>query len=222
MMLTVADKVLPLEPCRRPGRPRDARAERAILEATMDLVAEVGFAGLTVDAVAARAAVGKATIYRRWASKADLLYAAMEALHEEWETPDTGSLRADLVAVFEHLAEYVVATRAGRAMPALVAEAETNGELSDLVHRFVHDRREKTRAIFERARERGEIGDGFDVELAIDMACAPVFYRRLLSGAPIRAEDGARVVSMLLDGIAGSATAGASSAKATARAARAV
>lgn len=190
--------------CRRPGRPRDAHAERAILEATIDLVAEVGFAGLTVDAVATRAGVGKATIYRRWSSKAELLYAAMEATHEEWEPPDTGSLRGDLVAVFEHLAEHVAATRAGKSMPALIAEAETNSELAALVHQFVDDRRTKTRVVFERARQRGEIGDGFDVELAIDMACAPVFYRRLLSGAPVRAGDGERIVAMLLDGIGGS------------------
>jgi AcrR family transcriptional regulator len=203
MMPPVQDDVMALEPCRRPGRPRDARAERAILEATMDLVAEVGFGGLTVDAVAARAAVGKATIYRRWSSKTELVYASLEASHEEWETPDTGSLREDLVALFDHLASYVTETRAGRAMPAVVAEAETDPELGDLVHRFVHDRRARAHEIFERAQARGEVAVDFDVELAIDMACAPVFYRRLLSGAPVEPGDADRVVTMLLDGIGG-------------------
>ncbi|MEO7557098.1 MAG: TetR-like C-terminal domain-containing protein [Acidimicrobiales bacterium] len=196
----------PNESARRPGRPRDVHAERTILEATIDLVAEVGFGGLTVDAVAARAAVGKATIYRRWASKAELVYAAMEATHEEWVPPDTGSLRADLVAVFDHLAEHVVETRGGRAIPALVAGAEINAELAELVHRFVAERRARTCLVFDRARARGEIGDEFDVELAIDMTCAPVFYRRLLSGAPLAPGDGERVVDMLLGGIAGTVT----------------
>jgi AcrR family transcriptional regulator len=192
---------VPLVSTRRPGRPRDARAEAAILEATIDLVAEVGFGGLTVDAVAARAAVGKATIYRRWSSKTELLYAAMEATHEEWEPPDTGSLRADLVAVYAHLVDHVVGSKNGKVIPALVAEGETNAELAAFMHRFVDDRRAKTRDVFERARARGEIDASFDVELAIDMVTAPVFYRRLLSGAPLRAVDGEQVVGMLLDGL---------------------
>ena len=197
----MTDAAAAAPPSRRPGRPRDAGAEPAILDAAIDLVAEVGFGGLTVDAVAARAGVGKATIYRRWSSKGDLLLAAMEAAHEEMQEPDTGSLRGDLIAVWEHLADHVFESAAGRAMPALVAEAETNAELADLLHRFVHDRRTKTRTIFDRALQRGEVGSGFDVELAIDMVCSPIFYRRLLSGAPIRSGDGRRVVAMLLDGL---------------------
>src|SRR4051794_23872567 len=88
---------------RRPGRPRDARHDEAILEATMALLSEAGYARLTIDGVAARAGVGRPTIYRRWPSKPALVVAAL--LHApQIQVPhaDTGSLRADLIKVLRH------------------------------------------------------------------------------------------------------------------------
>src|SRR4051794_33161402 len=94
-------------PARRVGRPRDQRAEGAILDATVALVGEVGFGNLTVDAVAARAGVGKATIYRRWASKEELVIAAVTCLRHGVEAPDTGSVVDDLAGYWGAMADYV-------------------------------------------------------------------------------------------------------------------
>jgi AcrR family transcriptional regulator len=188
-------------PARRVGRPRDERAEKAILDATVALVGEVGFGNLTVDAVAARAGVGKATIYRRWASKEELVIAAVTCLRAGIEAPDTGSVVDDLAGYWAAMADYVRTSEGGKVMPALVAEAACNPALGDLLHRFVDERRARVRKILTRAQERGEVRDDIDLELVIDMFSAPVFYRRLLSGAPLRPADGARLAAQLLNGI---------------------
>jgi AcrR family transcriptional regulator len=186
---------------RRVGRPRDENAEKAIIDATVALVGEVGFGNLTVDAVAARAGVGKATIYRRWTSKEELLLSALSCLSHEVDAPDTGSLAGDLAGLWGNIADHVRTSEAGRAMPSLVAEAECNPDLRAVLHRFVDSRRAVTRALLHRAQARGEVRDDIDVELAIDMFSGPIFYRRLLSGAPIRRSDGERAVELLLNGI---------------------
>ena len=109
---------------RRPGRPRSAEADLAILEAAVDLFAEGGFDGLTVEGVAARANVGKATIYRRYPCKVDLVIAASRsfALDGDDLPPDTGDTRADLHALVEWLIAMVTTTPIGRALPMMVAD----------------------------------------------------------------------------------------------------
>ena len=82
-------------PRRTPGRPRSEASHHAIIEATLELLIESGYGALTMDAVRTRAGVGKATIYRRWSSKEELVSDAIVVLHEEFDTPDTGSLRGD-------------------------------------------------------------------------------------------------------------------------------
>jgi hypothetical protein len=86
-------------------------------------------------------------------------------------------------------------------MPALVAEAACNPALGDLLHRFVDERRSKVRGILAKGQERGEVRDDVDIELVVDMFSAPVFYRRLLSGAPLRPADGQQIARLLLNGV---------------------
>jgi AcrR family transcriptional regulator len=198
---TLGDAPIPSPTKQRVGRPRDERAEKAIIDATIALVGEVGFGNLTVDAVAARAGVGKATIYRRWSSKPELLLAALNCIAHEVDAPDTGSLVGDLAGLWGNIADHVRNSEAGRAMPSLVAEAECNPELRAVLHRFVDRRRAVTRGVLERAQQRGEVRDDIDLELVIDMFSGPIFYRRLLSGAPIHRSDGERFVQLLLTGI---------------------
>jgi AcrR family transcriptional regulator len=88
-------------PRRMPGRPRSEASHQAIIRATLELLLEVGYGPLTMEAVRLRAGVGKATIYRRWSSKEELVRDAIVALHEEFDVPDTGSLRGDYHAIAE-------------------------------------------------------------------------------------------------------------------------
>lgn len=185
-----------------PGRPRDACAEARILDATLELLSEVGFAGLTVDGVAIRAGVGRATIYRRWPSKGALLLAASQCLVGDVAEPDTGTLRGDLLALTSGLVEHLRDTPMGCLLPTLAAEARANPELAELVTEFADDRRAHVRAVLRRARDRGELRVGTDLELLIDVIAGPAFYRMMISGGPPTAARMAKVVAMVLDGVA--------------------
>ena len=136
---------------RPPGRPRDPRADAAILTAVVELLAEVGFGGLTVDAVAHRAGVGKATIYRRWDGKEQLVLDALSTEVQLMATPDTGDLATDLLQIYEPMAEPVAQQSATRLMPALAAEAAVNPELADRLRSFVAMRRGAARDALQRA-----------------------------------------------------------------------
>lgn len=170
---------------RRPGRPRSIACDEAILRAALDEYAERGYEGMSVDAVAARAGVGKATIYRRYQSKTELVVAAASAAaHEDW-TPATGAdLRADLRAVLEKVRS-VFGTTAGRAARMVLADSLSHPDLADAFHALVAQRRAPTRRIIERAIERGEVSPRVDAGVIADMLGGPVFYRMLISGDPV-------------------------------------
>ena len=116
-------------PARAIGRPRDARADRAILTATLQLMAERGVRDLRMDDVAERAGVGKATIYRRYRSKDELVSDAVATLVSEIAIPDTGSTRADLMALMTQAVELYSGSLAARLMPAVLEETRRNPEL---------------------------------------------------------------------------------------------
>ncbi|WP_426571785.1 TetR/AcrR family transcriptional regulator [Aquihabitans sp. McL0605] len=186
---------------RRPGRPRDARADEAILAAVIEQLAESGFGGLTIDAVAHRAGVGKATIYRRWSGKEQLVLDALAAGHLPVFEPDTGTLRDDLIAYYEPLAEAEAQQAAVRLMPALAAEAALNEELAGQLRSFVADRRGPVAAILARGRDRGEIAEGIDIDLTVDQLTGPIMYRLYFSGAPVNPKVIAALVDRVLRGI---------------------
>lgn len=171
---------------RGPGRPRSARADAAILEAALSELVERGFAGMSVEQVADRAGVSKATIYRRYPTKTDLVIAAMEASgRATTAAPDTGSLRGDI----EALAQIVLAAGRGDprrilAMPRLVAEAAcTDPDLFEAVQRsLIGPRRAAVRGALERAVERGELPRTLDLEVATDLYLGPVIFYLLRTG----------------------------------------
>ncbi len=178
------------------GRPRSAEADRAIIDAAIDEFIEMGWDGLTVEGVAARAGVGKATIYRRYPSKLDLLLAAAELLAEEkGPLPDTGTLAGDLHALGRSYARTLTRTRAGRAIPATVAAMERSPEVARAHRQFVAARRAAMSALVTRAVERGELEPDVDAPLMVDMLVGPLFYRVLFSQEPV----GDRVVDALVD-----------------------
>jgi AcrR family transcriptional regulator len=188
---------------RPPGRPRSAEADRAILRAAVDLLADEGYGGVTMEGVAARAGVGKATVYRRWASKSALVVDAISACRESgWQPPDTGSARDDLLAFVQGFMHHLRTSDAGRVMPALVTELARNPELAVAFREgFVQPRRNRVLDAVRRGVERGEVGAGVDPELVADAVVALLLHRFLVTGMEI--DDGLpeRLVDMLWQGI---------------------
>ena len=169
-------------PRRMPGRPRSEASHQAIIEATLELLVEAGYGSLTMEAVRTRAGVGKATIYRRWASKEELVRDAIVFLHDEFDTPDTGSLRGDYAALAA-----VVRASASRGgvtlMPRLLGEAVNDPELFAIFRaNLVEPRRAALRTVLGRAVARGEIRGDIDLELILDLFAGPAVYRLLITG----------------------------------------
>lgn len=193
-------------PARARGRPRSEPARQAILSAAADLLLTRGLAAVSMDAVAARAGVSKATIYRWWPTKETL---ALDALYEQLtepspEPPDTGTLRGDLLALLLGWIERVGDRPFGRVIGALITEAATDPVFGKLYReRYVEPRRAQARTIFARAMGRDEIAMGTDVEAAIDLLYGALYHRLLNGHAPLTQEFVETVVGIVVAGIGG-------------------
>ena len=189
---------------RPPGRPRSPEADRAILRATVDLLADEGYGGVTMEGVATRAGVGKATVYRRWPCKSALVVDAVTACREHGsQPPDTGSTREDLLVFVRGFMDHLRTSDLGRVLPALLAELSRNPELaSEFREGFVLPRRAKVLAAVQRGVERGEVRSGVDAELVADGVVALLMHRFLVTGMEIDDDLPERVVDILWRGIA--------------------
>ena len=188
----------------RRGRPRSEKARNAILEAAAELLLLHGLGAMSMDAVAERAGVSKATIYRWWPSKEMLALDALLAWAAASAPPrDTGSLRGDLLALVRPWVREIRRQPFGRVIAALVTEAQSDPQFAEAYRtRFVEPRREAMRAAFARAAERGEVPAGLDVEVAVDLIYGPLYHRLLHGHAPLTARFAENVVDMALAGIA--------------------
>ena len=185
------------------GRPREERADRAILRAAIELIAAQGVRDLRMDDVADRARVGKATIYRRYRSKDELVTAAVSALVSEITVPDTGSTRADLLALMHSAVEVYRGSVEASVMPSLVDAMSRDVELARSVREeFLAGRRAALRAVLERGVERGDLRADLDLELGLDVLGGPLFYRLLITGGPIDRQLADGVVELILRGFA--------------------
>lgn len=179
-------------------RRRSSRAHAAILAATIDLLAELGFAGLTIEGIAALAGVGKSTIYRHWSSKAQLVIEAFGSLARVDPPVRTGDLRADLVARLRALITAVNSPPLGPIIPSLIDAAERDPELAELHRQFTAQRRRSVLDVLESAIDQGVVDPAADVELVADLLAGPVFYRRLISRAALDPSYAERLVDTLL------------------------
>ena len=177
---------------------RSRRAESAILDATLALLAELGFGGLTIDGIAARAGVGKATIYRHWSSKAEVALEAFRAFVPPLEDPDTGSFADDIRGVLHQIVEGLSNSPLAGILPSLVEAAERDPEMERLFREFGTSRRAVLRGIFSRAAARGELREGLDADVAIDLLVGPIFTRRLVSRAPVTKKHANAVIDLIL------------------------
>ena len=185
------------------GRPREVRADQAIRTAALELMAEQGVQALRMGDVATRAGVGKATIYRRYRSKDELVTDAVGGLVSEIAVPDTGSTRGDLLALMNEAVELYSNSLAAGLMPTVVDEMSRNPEFAEIARdRFLTGRRAALREVFERGVGRGDLRRDLDVELALDVLGGPLFYRLMITGGPIDARLATNVVELILRGFA--------------------
>jgi AcrR family transcriptional regulator len=185
------------------GRRRSVRSHEAIIRATQELLVERGYRELTIEGVAARAGVGKQTIYRWWPSRAALVLEAYLAGSDAIEPPaHAGSTREDVRALLVWLAEVLAQPIGGRVVAGLIADLQGDVDLAEGFHRnVVPARRAAMLAALERGRRRGEIRRDADLEVAVDTLHGAVFYRVLLSGAPVDEAFAERVADQVLSGI---------------------
>lgn len=185
------------------GRPRSVEADSAILSATRALLAERGWADLTIAAVAARAGVAKSTLYRRWPGKADLVVDAMAELFSHLEVADRGSILQDALATVGQYVELLQLPETQAALLALVAEADRDGSLREKVRGQVIDpQRRLVDEAWERACTRGEVEGETDIDLVFDMISGTLVHRILIKGEPVDEAYLTRLVTVLLTGLA--------------------
>ena len=191
------------EPAPR-GRPRSVKAHAAILEAAAWLLLEYGLDAVSMDAVAARAGVSKATIYRWWPTKETL---ALDALYTEWSAAapvprDTNSLRGDLVELMAPWARLVTAQPYARVIAALLAKTRADPAFAaEYRQHVIEPRRDQAREIFYRAIERGELQAGVDLEVALDLIYGPLYLRLLQDHAPLDDAFVEAAIDLALTGI---------------------
>lgn len=184
------------------GRPRSEEAHQAILDATLELLVEVGFSALTVEGVAQRAGVGKATIYRRWASKLPLVVEAFGQL-PGFEEVDTGNLARDLKEMLRSYIELFNSTPLAGVLPSLAGERAHNPELSELFDPVIKARRQPLVRAFERAARRGELPPDLDLELAADLVVGPIAVCLFFKGGRLQPKMVGPIVDVALGGIRG-------------------
>jgi AcrR family transcriptional regulator len=182
----------------RPGRPRDPACDAAILQAVLDVFAEEGYAGVSMDGIAARAGVGKATIYRRYSSKAELVVEAVRcgASVDDW-LPDTGDLRADLASMMQPLIDRLRGDDA-KLLTMFSAERLREPELQEQFNRSViGKKREHLRHLVASAVERGDLPADVDVELIAEVPPALIWHHALY-GLPMEDDLLERILNLVL------------------------
>ena len=185
------------------GRPRSPEADRAILAAALDLLASRGLAAMSIEEVAARAGVGKATIYRRWPSKGLLaLDAFVASFQAEQPLPDTGTLRGDLTAALTAWVQLVTQTPMGPMLTGLIAEAQHDPSLrAAWRERVLEPLRGQHRIMLDRAIARGELPATVDQEVILDLFFGAAQHRLLLGHLPLTDDFTRSLVDVILDGI---------------------
>jgi AcrR family transcriptional regulator len=187
------------------GRPRDPEADRAILQATVELLAEDGFGGLSIEAVALRAGVGKTTVYRRWPSKIPLVVDALTHLKMPAPVVIAGdmSTRDALVRVLSEGLRAHTNEPIDRILAGIIGAMSQDPELADAVRSgLLSKRRESVFALIERGKARGEIRQDAEVEVIADLLGGPIVMRRMITGRPVNARFVRQIVTTVLDGVA--------------------
>jgi AcrR family transcriptional regulator len=160
-----------------PGRPRSVKSHQAMLQATLELLAEVGFDAMSIDAIATRAGVGKTTIYRRYASKEELVADAIENVREEILLPDTGTLQGDIDALIQNAAQITLSPLGRQTVAMIISSASSNAQFAQIYWiKYLQPRRKTFAIVLERAKTRNEIPVDLDSDLVFDTMSGIMLY----------------------------------------------
>jgi TetR/AcrR family transcriptional regulator, regulator of autoinduction and epiphytic fitness len=181
--------------------PRIERSRRVILEAVLDELGEVGYGAMTIGAVAARAGVGKATIYRHWPGKLELVEDAFRTLKASVVVPEHGSLRDRVIAILEQIACLMQESTYSACMPALIDAAERDPNVRAFHSRFSAERRAVLIDLLRDAVETGELPPTADPEVLADALVGPLLLRRLMLAQPVEPGIAVTLVDQLLPGL---------------------
>ncbi len=162
---------------RPPGRPRSTQSHQAILQATLELLGEVGFEAMSIDAIANRAGVGKTTIYRRYAGKEELVADAIESFREDVVIPDTGNLWSDIDALIENAARITLTPLGRQTVAMIISSASSNSQFAQIYWtKYLQPRRQAFTVVIERAKARNEIQPDLDAGLVFDAMSGIMLY----------------------------------------------
>jgi AcrR family transcriptional regulator len=160
-----------------PGRPRSVQSHQAMLQATLELLAEFGFDAMSIDAIAARAGVGKTTIYRRYSGKEELVADAIESIRQDVVIPDTGNLWSDIDALIENAAQITLTPLGRQTVAMIISSASSNSQFAQIYwDKYLQPRRKAFAIVLERAKARTEIQEDLDPGLVFDTMSAIMLY----------------------------------------------
>ncbi|MGI9646037.1 MAG: TetR/AcrR family transcriptional regulator [Ilumatobacteraceae bacterium] len=179
--------------------PRVERSRKVICDATLDELADVGYGAMTIESIAKRAGVGKATIYRHWNGKLDLVESALDGLKADMVVPAEGTARERITALLVWLAGYLADSRLSSCMPAMVSAAQYDDAVRAFHHRFTAERRQVMIEIVEDGIRSGEFPADWEPQLVAEALAGPLFYRRLMTPAPFPPDEVDRIVALVLD-----------------------
>jgi AcrR family transcriptional regulator len=182
--------------------PRVARTRATVLGAAIDLLAERGYAGFSVESVVERTGIAKTTLYRHWPTRDDLLAAVIAKLDGAGPLPDTGSVRQDLQDLFARRVRAARTPQWERCMPALVEAAARHPELAAMIARLTSQILAQIETLLRRGIERGELRPDLDPQLAASALIGPIVFRRLLLGEAPTLQRVSAVIDLLMQGIA--------------------
>ena len=189
----------------RPGTgpdPRVTRTRATVLGAAIDLLAESGYSGFSVEAVVARTGVAKTTLYRHWRTRNDLLAAAIAELDGTGPLPDTGSVRQDLLDLLARRVQAAQTRQWNRCMPALVEAASRSPELAEMIATLTSQILGQIETLLRRGIGRGELRHDLDPQLTASALIGPIVFRRLLLHETPAIHRVSAVIDLLLQGIA--------------------
>jgi TetR/AcrR family transcriptional regulator, regulator of autoinduction and epiphytic fitness len=179
--------------------PRVERSRRAILDAAIAELAEVGYGAMSIESIARRAGVGKATVYRHWRGKLDLVASALVAMKQEVALPAEGTVRERITGLLRSLAEFLADSDYSACLPALVSAAQYDRAVADFQRTFSHSRRQVLVDLIADGIASGELAAGLDPELVAETLAGPLFYGRLMLQQPLSPARVEEIVALVLD-----------------------